>query len=311
MNPALILIPVLLATVAPPAVAAPDSNFKAAAAAALPVQLGPNARERYRAIFASIDARQWDVARAQLAAMDEGPLHPLARALLYTAKGSPKAEATELVTLATLAPDLPQSPALVRLAGARGATTVPLLPEVRELGWLGSSPRRSRTAATEGDATTPGLAAQIIPLIKDDRPIDAEAALVLTEDRLGSDARTEWRQRVAWSYFLTGDDVSARRLAATAQSGSGDWAAMADWVVGLAAWRQQDWRAASDAFSSVARRHSDAEMIAAGHYWAARADMVAKQPERVQPHLRSAARLEETFLRYARAGGDGLGPFAR
>ena len=111
----------------------------------LPSQLGPNARERYRDIFASIDAGKWADATAKLAAMDEGPLHPTARAIIFTAKGSPKVEAHDLVTLATTAPDLPYSQSLVRLAGTRGATTVPLLPEVRELTWLGTSPRRGRT----------------------------------------------------------------------------------------------------------------------------------------------------------------------
>ena len=284
------------------------SNVTASSAASLPVQLGPNARERYRDIFTSITAGSWADASTKLAAMDEGPLHPVARAIIYTAKGSPKAEAADLVTLATIAPDLPFAPSLVRLAGARGATTVPLLPEVRELTWLGTSPRRGRTRTTERDPAAGGLAAQILPLIKDDRPIDAEAVLVLNEDSLSPDARTEWQQRVAWSYFLTGDDVAARKLATTAKAGTGDWAAMSEWIVGLAAWRQKDWQSASTAFSSVARRHSDAEMIAAGHYWAARADMAAKQPERVQPHLRSAARLEETFYGMLAQTAMGLGP---
>ncbi len=280
----------------------------AAATSMLPIQLGPNARERYRDIFASIDAGKWADASTKLAAMDEGPLHPVARAIIYTAKGSPKVDATDLVTLAITAPDSPMAPSLVRLAGARGAVSVPLLPEARELTWLGSSPRRGRTAPTEGDPATGSLASQILPLIKDNRPVDAEAVLTLTQDQLSAEARTEWQQRVAWSYFLTGDDNGARALAGKAQAGNGDWAAMADWVVGLAAWRQKDWKGASAAFASVARRHSDAEMIAAGHYWAARADMAAKQPERVQPHLRSAARLEETFYGMLAQTAMGLGP---
>lgn len=303
-----ILAILTLSAASVPAIAFADSTPMAAATASLPAQLGPNARERYRDIFSAIDAGKWTEASMKLAAMDAGPLHPLARAIIYTAKGSPKVEAPDLVALATRAPDLPQSPALVRLAGARGAETVPLLPEVRELTWLGSSPRRGRTATTEGDPVASGLGAQIQPLIKDDRPADAEALIVANEDRLTPDARTEWQQRVAWSYFLTGNDAAARALATKAQSGYGDWAAMADWVVGLAAWRQKDWAGASVAFASVARRHSDAEMIAAGHYWAARADMVAKQPERVQPHLRNAARLEETFYGMLAQAAMGLAP---
>jgi soluble lytic murein transglycosylase len=305
-NAALAILMLSSATL--PSIVHAQTASVSAAIAPLPLQLGPNARERYRDIFASIDAGKWADASSKLAAMDEGPLHPTLRAIIYTAKGSPKVEAADLVTLASIAPDLPLAPALVRLAGARGAVSVPLLPEVRELTWLGTSPRRSRTATTEGDPAAGGIATQILPLIKDDRPVDAEAILVLNADNLTPDARTEWQQRVAWSYFLTGDDAGARTLASKAQSGTGDWAAMADWVVGLAAWRQKDWQGASTAFSSVARRHSDAEMIAAGHYWAARADMVAKQPERIQPHLRSAARLEETFYGMLAQAAMGLSP---
>ena len=276
--------------------------------AALPVQLGPNARAAYRTIFDALDAGNWADATAKLDAMDKGPLHPVARAILYTAKGSPKVDAPALVALAAEAPDLPQAQALVRIAATRGAETIPLLPEPRALAWLGTSPRRGRTATTEGDPATGWMAAQIIPLIKDDRPIDAEAALIMGEDKLSSDGRTEWRQRVAWSYFIEGDDANARRMAATAQSGFGEWAAMADWVAGLAAWRQKDYGAASEAFASVARRSSDAEMIAAGHYWASRADMVLARPERVQPHLRAAARLEETFYGMLAQAAMGLAP---
>jgi len=286
---------ILLLTAAIPALAQVQDAPVATAVAVLPVQLGPNARALYQDIFASIDAQRWEDASAKLAAMDSGPLHPLARALIYTGKGSAKVAATDLVALATIAPDLPQAPALVRLAASRGAETVPLLPEVRELNWLGTSPRRGRVASTNNDVAAGWLAAQVLPLIKDDKPFDAEALLVLNEDGLSPAARTEWQQRIAWSYFLNGEDGAARTLAARASAGTGEWAAMGDWVAGLAAWRLKDWTGASDAFAQVARRSSDPEMIAAGHYWASRADMAAKRPERVQPHLRSAARLEETF----------------
>ena len=299
---------ILLLSSSIPAVAQVAASTTTTAATPLPVQLGPNARERYRDIFASIDAGKWDDASAKLAAMDFGPLHPIARAIIYTAKGSPKVEANDLVALATIAPDLPQSQSLVRLAAVRGAETVPLLPEVRELTWLGTSPRRTRVAGVEGDPATGWMAAQILPLIKDNRSIDAEAVLITNEDKLTPEARTEWQQRVSWSYFLTGDDTGARTLAEKARTGYGEWAAMGDWVVGLASWRQKDWQHASDAFTQVARRSSDPEMIAAGHYWAARADMVLKQPERVQPHLRSAARLEETFYGMLAQAAMGLAP---
>ncbi|MEP6786371.1 MAG: transglycosylase SLT domain-containing protein [Sphingomonadales bacterium] len=290
------------------AMAADTSTAPTAAKITLPVQLGPNARIQYRAIFDDINAARWTEANAKLDTMPEGPLHPAARAAIYLAKGSPKVEGTQLVTLASIAPQLPEAPALVRLAASRGMESLPLLPEARTLGWLGSAPRRGRTATTTGDPIASAMGQQILQLIKDDRPADAEAILIAQQDSLTPEGLTEWRQRVAWSYFIEDDDQNARRLAMTAQTGTGPWAPQADWVVGLAAWRQKDWDGASTAFSSLARRSSDPEMIAAGNYWAARADMIRKQPDLIQPRLRAAARYEETFYGMLAQGAMGLTP---
>lgn len=293
------------ATIAAPAIAA-DTSATVAKSAPLPVQLGPNARTQYRAIFDDIDASRWAEASAKLDVMPEGPLHSVARAAIYTAKGSPKVEGGQLAALATAAPQLPEAPALVRLASARGIEALPSLPEARSFGWLGTSPRRGRTATTEGDAVASVMGQRILQFIKDDSPAEAEALLVSNEPNLTPEGLTEWRQRVAWSYYIEDDDTNARRLATVAQSGTGPWAAQADWVVGLTAWRQKDWAASSSAFASLARRSYDPEMIAAGHYWAARADMVRRQPDLIQPRLRAAARLEETFYGMLAQGAMGL-----
>jgi soluble lytic murein transglycosylase len=287
---------------------AADISKNPSLALSVPVQLGPNARAQYRAVFDDIDAGRWTEATAKLDVMPEGPLHHVARAAIYTAKGSPKVEGTHLAALVAAAPSLPEAPALARLAAARGVDTLPRLPEARSLGWLGTSPRRSRTAATEGDAAASSMGQQILQLIKDDRPSDAEIVLSSNAPNLTPEGLTEWRQRVAWSYYIEDDDANARRLATVAQAGAGPWAPQADWVVGLTAWRQKDWTAASNAFASLARRSSDPEMIAAGHYWAARADMVRRQPDLIQPRLRAAARLEETFYGMLAQGAMGLTP---
>ncbi len=307
MKLALLLATAAVPMVATAAPALPEANTSGAALV-LPVQLGPNARTQYRAIFDDIDAARWSEATSKLDVMPEGPLHQAARAAIFTAKGSPKADGFALAALATAAPSLPEAPALVRLAASRGIDTLPSLPQARSLGWLGTSPRRGRTAATEGDAAASVMGQQILQLIKDDRPVDAEAILNTNAPSLTPEGLTEWQQRVAWSYYIEDDDANARRLAVIAQTGVGPWAAQADWVVGLAAWRQKDWAAASNAFASLARRSSDAEMIAAGHYWAARADMVRQQPDLIHPRLRAAARLEETFYGMLAQGAMGLSP---
>ena len=259
----------------------------------VPAQLGPNARSRYQDVFTAIRDARWAEAQAKLDAMPEGPLHNIARAELYLAKGSPKVDAAMLVALATKAPELPQARQLVALAKSRGVEALPSLPSAQELGWLGSAPRRGKVAGSEVRGTM--LAGKLVPLLKNDQPNEAEAILDANSATLAADTLTEWRQRIAWTYYLTGDDSAALRLAAKASAGSGDWAGQADWVAGLAAWRQRDFEAASRSFATAAQRLSDSEMVAAAHFWGARADMAGGHPERVDAKLRAAARNPENF----------------
>ncbi len=278
---------VLMLSTAAPALATSASVPSYAA------QLGPNAKVRYQEIFSAIKSGAWADASAKLDAMPDGPLHNVARAELFLAKGSPKVEGSTLAALAEKAPELPQAVALNRLAAARGVNALPALPSTQELNWLGSAPRRTAVAGSQAKGVA--LAGRINPLIKNDQPNEAEALLDANTASLDSETLTEWQHRIAWTYYLTGDDVAARRLAAKASAGYGDWAAQADWVSGLAAWRQKDWQAASDNFAKSARRSSDKEIAAAGHYWAARADMAGGHPERIDARLKSAAHDPETF----------------
>ncbi|HMT44268.1 MAG TPA: lytic transglycosylase domain-containing protein [Chakrabartia sp.] len=256
-------------------------------------QLGPNARARYRQIFDAINARQWTDAQALLDATPEGPLHNVARAELYLAKGSPVVAAETLAALAQRAPELPQARRLVNLAQTRGVSTFVALPSEQELRWLGSQPRRGKMAGSEAKGLT--LSGRIVPLLKSDQPNEAEALLDTKAAELDPETLTEWQHRIAWSYFLTGDDLGAQRLAAKAAVGPGDFAAQAQWVAGLASWRLRNYDAASTAFSIAANRLTDPEMVAAAHYWGARADMAGGHPERVDAKLKAATRQSETF----------------
>lgn len=262
---------------------------------AIPAQLTSVERVQFRAIFASIRARQWNDAAARLDAMPDSLLTPLARAELILAKGSPRATDAELSALLARAPELPQAIDLARLARGRGITPPLDLPRLNNLVSLPGASKRTSARTTRSDAVAAVIGPQIIRMIKEDRPADAEALLLSRQDGLTGEALTEWQQRVAWSFYLTGDDLNARRMADLARAGSGEWKVHADWVAGLAAWRQQDWASATKAFDTVAMQGSDYEMRAAGLFWAARADTAAGHPERVQSRLRNAARLPETF----------------
>lgn len=261
----------------------------------VPRQLSSEERTAYRSVFAAIRDARWADAQLQLDALKPGPLHAVARAELYTAPNSPKVALEPLLALLAEAPELPEAPQLARLAQLRGAASLPALPSQQRMTWFDGAPTRVRTRAIRSDQVAAELAIAMKPFVKLDDGPAAEALLNQRASELTPEALTEWQQRVAWIYFVAGDDGNARRVARLAQRGQGDWAAQADWTQGLAAWRQKDCAAAQVAFGDVARRATDTELRSAGLYWATRADIACGRPDLVQPRLQSAAQYGETY----------------
>jgi soluble lytic murein transglycosylase-like protein len=300
----ILLAAAMVALPLPALAAAPAGDVRTAAAARIPAQLEPAQRQAYAAVFQAIREERWTDAQIGLDAMKPGPLHAVARAQLYLAKGSPKVEAGQLVALLNEAPELPQAEALARLAKSRGVTELPPLPAARALIWQDGAPRRARAKATKSDLVAADLATRIQPFVKADDGAGAQALLDTTEG-LTPEALTEWRQKVAWIYFLQGDDARARDMAAKAAGGAGDWALQARWTGALTAWRQRDCAAAATEFEGVAVRATDVDLRAAALYWAARADMACGAPQKVETRLKSAAQFRESF--YGQLAGQALG----
>jgi soluble lytic murein transglycosylase-like protein len=261
----------------------------------VPDQLDAEQRTGYRKVFAAIRAGQWSDAQLQLDSMKPGLLHALARAEIYTAKDSPKVEVTSIMTLLGEAPDLPQAEQLVRMAKARGALDTPSLPAAQRLIWFDGAPVRQRARSIKSDTAATSVAIEIQPFVKADDGLQAEAVVEKFAIDLTPEALTEWQQKVAWIYYVSGDDANARRMAEKAQLGIGPWVGQADWVAGLATWRQGDCHASSDAFERVATRATDTELRSAGFYWASRADMACGRPEKVSVRLKAAAQFGETY----------------
>lgn len=297
MKSAVFLLVTMAALSSAPALASPTnirteqpSGFDA------PAQLSENDRARYRAVFSAIRTGQWVEAKALIGSTPDDLLRPVALSELYLAKDSPKVELFDLLDVLNQAPSLPQAERISRLAQKRGAQMLPTLPEVQKLAWFPGAPRRQVTASIKQDLLAQALGEKILPLIKNDDPAGAEALLMEAELTLSPEALTEWRQRVAWSYYIENDDANARRMADRAlQDGTGPWLTQAWWVAGLAAWRQNDCATAAPAFENVASRADNDDMRAAGYFWAARSHMVCGNAPRVQGLMRSAARLDETF----------------
>lgn len=261
----------------------------------VPDQLDADQRSGYRRVFAAIRAGQWADAQLQLDAMKPGPLHALARAEIYTARNSPKVDVMAIMALLAEAPDLPQAEQLVRMAKARGAMDTPALPAASRLIWFDGAPVRQRARSIKSDTAATSVAIEIQPFVKADDGVSAEAVVEKFAMDLTPEALTEWQQKVAWIYYVSGDDANARRMAGKAQLGIGEWVGQADWVAGLATWRQGDCNASADAFERVAMRATDTELRSAGFYWASRADMACGRPEKVSVRLKAAAQFGETY----------------
>jgi soluble lytic murein transglycosylase len=250
----------------------------------------------WRGVFDAIDAGQWAVAQAGIAALQPGVLTPVAKAELYTAKDSPPVDLASLQALIAEAPELPQANQLALMAIARGAVTPPLVvPERRTIN-LGSAPGRYRAKPVQGEPAADELRAAIDGFVKADDASSAEAQLIVTAPQLSYEARAEAGARVAFVYYVLGLDLDARRVADTWRQGAvGDWASQGAWVSGLASWRLGDYNAASASFQQVASIAQQRELRAGGFYWAARAEQAAGRPGSVERLMRGAASSPESF----------------
>ena len=250
----------------------------------------------WREVFAAIRSGNWASAEVGIALLPPNILSPVAKAELYTARGSPTVDLARLQALLVEAPELPQAEQLARMALTRGATTSPLIVPRRPLIFLGSAPARYRARPVQGEPAADELRAALDPLLKIDDPANAELLLIQRAPLLSLEARAEAAQRIAWAYYADGRDADARRVADTWRVGaSGDWATQAAWISGLASWRLNDCEAASRAFREVAAIARERELNAGAYYWAARSEQACRRPQTVAPLLKAAARSNESF----------------
>jgi soluble lytic murein transglycosylase len=250
----------------------------------------------WRDVFAAIRAGDWTGAQAGIAVLGPDILAPVAKAELYTAKGSPSVDLGSLQTLLAQAPELPDADQLARMAASRGAT-VPLAyyPEKPVVG-LGSGSRRYRARPVGSEPLADALRPQLDGYVKADDAPDAEAAFIAQAPYLSADARAEAAQRVAWIYYSLGQDFDARRVADYWRTGaSGEWGSQAAWVAGLASWRMGDCNSASREFRDVGATATQRELAAGGYYWAARSEQACRRPQAVAGLLKAAATSPEGY----------------
>jgi soluble lytic murein transglycosylase len=157
-------------------------------------------------------------------------------------------------------------------------------------------PRRRAAARRARSAASPPptqLRLALDPLVKVDDGL-APKPVLDSLPYLSFEARAEAAQRVAFIYYVLGRDADVRRVADQGRAGAtGEWAAQAAWVSGLAAWRMGD-------FAAPRPRSREAMRLAASRIRACAIIGRARRPGRrrprdVQPLLLAAARSGESF----------------
>ena len=101
---------------------------------------------------------------------------------------------------------------------------------------------------------------------------------------------------IARAYYHADMNEKSLELALSAANRSGKWVADAHWWAGLVAWRLHRYDVAAEQFSALANSRTGGKWLASGGaYWAARAYLVNRQPDKVVPMLRLAAAQPMTF----------------
>lgn len=274
----------------------------------LPALLPAADAERYRAIFTLQKEGKFAEAGAEIAKLGDRLLlgHVLAQRYLHPdyrstykevydwlAVHADHAEAKRIHALAlklrTKKDKAPRSPVVSepRLGTSHGD---PTLADRRHV-----SPRHR---SGEGAKQLAQVERQVTQAVKSSRLDVAEATVVKAEaqrqlDRAEAD---ELRNKVARAHFLKGNANKALALAAPAAERSRDEVPVADWTAGLAAWRLGQIDKAARHFEIVAKSSSaNPWNLSAGAYWAARAHLVARRPERVVAFMQMAAAEPRTF----------------
>ena len=250
----------------------------------------------YTDLFGAIGDEKWDVVQKLLAEREDGPLHQVALAEYYLAASSPKVELPQIQAWLAKGTRLPMAEQIANLGLKRGLLSAPYMPP--EQSFVRQPYITKRIApSTVQDGTMPAsIRSSILDKIKADDPDGARLLLDGIDASLSSEARAEWRKRVAWSYYIENRDAAALAMAKTVgDGGSGAWVAEGEWVAGLAAWRLGDCREAADSFRRAAALAMNPELGAASYYWASRALIRCREPEKAAEQLRGAAMMDETL----------------
>jgi soluble lytic murein transglycosylase-like protein len=274
----------------------------------LPARLTAGDAALYRTIFSLQERLDWAAADLEIKKLKDKVLlgHVLAQRYLHPQyrSGYP-----ELAAWLAQYNDHPDASAIYRAAlrkAPRGAGLAhPTGESVGGL-WmlddLGPPPDRAPPAGRKLSGPAAGqvaaLKSQLKSSLRAGQLVPAERAL-LTRDsaRLLSDAEVDhFKTQLAAGWFAQGDDRKALELAGEAAARSGRLVPRAHWIAGLAQFKHDRFAEAAKHFEALASTPGGEPWdLAAGGFWAARAQARARRFDSVNPWLHRAAEYPRTF----------------
>ncbi len=268
---------------------------EAAVVADLPTVLDTENRDRYRRIFQAQAARQWAEAGADIAKLSDKTLMGYVGAQRLLSQGYP-ARYDELAAWLQEYNDHPDAPAIYKLALARRTPGGPELTPASFVGFTPGSPSFAAARTVTGaDASQAAELRSRLQHMADDGGYNAAFVLLdrkSTVDTLGPQEVELWRGR-----------IRTRALEADSQRGvqvpiEVGLPPDANWTAAMGAFTRGDMAEAARRFELVADAPPDQASswtLAAGSFWAGRANLLAGNPQKFAPYLKRAALHGSTF----------------
>ena len=269
----------------------------------VPSVLSSNDQARYRHAFARQEAGDFAAADRDLAKLED---KTLAGWLLYQRfmHAGYRASYTELAGWLALYYDHPGAHQIYNLALQRQlkGQKPPRAPATPSLGLTGAGEAAYPAIARERSLTVKSslrkIGGTVADPLRSGKPDVAEARLEKPEIKraLTPAEYDHLRWQIAAAFYFKGDDGAAFRIASSVAARARQAVPLADWTAGLAAWRLGKHEIARSHFEALAGSKSAAAWnVAAGAYWAARANLVTGRPEHVTIQLDAAAQHSFTF----------------
>ncbi len=261
----------------------------------LPTVLDTENRDRYRRIFQAQAAGQWAEANAEIARLQDKTLLGYVVAQRLLSHGN-TARYEELAAWLQEYNDHPDAPAIYRLALARRTPGGPELTPASFVGFTQGSPSFAAARTVTGaDASQAAELRSRLQHMADDGGYNAAFVLLdrkSTAEVLGPQEVELWRGRIR-TRALEAD--SQRGLQIPVEVGLPP---DANWTAGLAAFTRGNMAEAARRFELVADAPPDQASswtLAAGSFWAGRANLLAGNPQKFAPYLKRAALHGSTF----------------